>query len=176
MDILTRENKFRKVNGLATHSLARPRGTRSCANDVNREAPSEVFEWVSVEDFDQKAYAEAMKDDFHSRFSNSARATAWARFTDKLERATKGDLRFGSGNRKDVDYMRCTSDVLELKWSNLPPDSEEQGMWLRLYFSEPVGLPGTLLRLNLQLKYKNSPTEQDADALCAQQRLEKHFS
>ncbi|MFI5505220.1 Uncharacterised protein [Corynebacterium kutscheri] len=156
--------------------LLQPPGSRSCSLQVNGKKPEKPHTWESVEEFDQKAFAEAESNDFQANVPITARATAWARFTNKLQRAQEGKLRFGAGRHNDVDHMRCAPDILELKWSNVPPDADERGIWLRLYFSEPGQSPGLLLNLNLKLKHKNRNLDQDEDAICAQRRLEKHLS
>lgn len=99
---------------------------------------------------------------------------AYQLFAEKIDGAVEGVLKFGKGEKFDVDFMRSTSDVLEIKWSNNPPKVRgRQQVWLRIYFSEPDPKPGLLLNLNMHCKSADGLEAQTEEAVIAQERFDR---
>lgn len=101
---------------------------------------------------------------------------AYERVNDKLQAAERGELTFGRGDKFDVDEMVTTDDVLELKWTNVPPGARRKTLWLRLYFSEPKSEPRLMIKLHMECKTSDDPEAQTAAAAVAQRNLESHYA
>lgn len=69
----------------------------------------------------------------------------------KMHNAELGACSFGSGPEFDVDFMECTTDVLELRLDTRTGEDDE-ALMTRLYFTEPVEMPGVMLILKLAWK------------------------
>ncbi|OFT84720.1 hypothetical protein [Corynebacterium sp. HMSC29G08] len=149
---------------MTKHQAARPLGCRSCCIDRTGKRPKAAFEWESLEHYSEAEYANALEG-----YPLPVLQRAYASFTDKLNRATSGELSFGDGHRFDVTHIRATQDILELKWANNPPQAKGRTMlWLRIYFTEPARAPRLLLKIRMQLKGVDDKNVQTQIALDAQ--------
>lgn len=155
-----------------------PYGCRSCFVSLDAQgALSErhqppPYEWS---DPDGPSYSERTLAATTAGISLHQLAEAYGAFRDTLESALSGALTFGRGHRFDVDRMDCTSDVLEIKWTNLPPGAKRRQMWLRLYFAEPAELPRQIVRLRLTYKTSDGDKQQTQDACDAQDDLDAYM-
>lgn len=168
---------------MADIKVQEPLGSRSCAIQFNGKPPVKDYEWDHVTELNGVGLADCFfaRSAILSPYSDVQLYTASAKVKRKEERATQGKLKFGPGNRKDVDASNIASGVLELKFNDIPHDWQEKKMWLRVYFAEPRREPTTLLRLHMNCKLSddhplgNGHQLQNADMLEAKRRLEDHY-
>lgn len=90
--------------------------------------------------------------------SDHLRASLWAEVRTKMRCATRGQLQFGAAPA-DVDQMRATDDVLELRFAKTWEVKDGERMLLRLFFSEPAALPEALVAIQFFCKI---PADQGA--------------
>ncbi|UFN44511.1 hypothetical protein [Nocardioides okcheonensis] len=96
-------------------------------------------------------------------------ALAKEELRDLMREAEQGDLTYGPGPDGDVEQMQVAPDVLEMRLPNYG------GLHLRLFFSEPAALPGTLVALMLFWK-RPGPVgleDQSYSAQVASRRLDE---
>lgn len=143
-----------------------PPAVRSCFHDRKKkglitdyhEAPE--YHWTTLEDFNHKLLAD-------SHPAPKSFKIAAVKMNRKLQEAVKGQLRFGRGEKYDVDQMVARPEILELKFSDLPTDCKSTRRWIRVYFAEPLDSRGELRRISIRMKYADRPNEQTEDAIAA---------
>lgn len=150
-----------------------PLGARSCYEQrksegslsENSEAPQFAFD--SIESYNEIVFAKSTPPARHS----------WAigKYHWKISQAEAGKLKFGRGNRYDVDEIVSCPGLLELKFRELPPDCEDTQQWLRVYFVEPTSAPQKMIKLRMALKEAGNPTGQTRDAMRAYDDFRKYL-
>lgn len=145
----------------------RPYGARSCSHQIIDSPPRPKNSWESSAEYNESDFAKAL-----DRVPRQVLAKAYGDFYELLERAENGKATFGRRSQFDVDSMDSVVDVLELKWTSLPPKVDDSPyVGLRLYFAEPKRSPGLLLKLKLVCKIPGR-VAQDEDAKEAQERFD----
>lgn len=127
--------------------LAQPPGVRSC---------SEGGEWTLCRDARGVRWVFSEFTGLEQRLGEMEIRMVRAELRDKMKRATEGDLGYGPGPDGEVEHMAVTQDVLELRLSSRSGDIDEDGvedtLHIRMFFSEPVELPGQMCTLMLYWK------------------------
>ena len=147
------------------------KSVRACALEQKRTVPNGGFTWDICDEY--VAGEEYLGGQSFWSLSEVVRYEAYAAVNYKHKRAADGKCKFGPGKHNDVDSMRSAEGVFELKWSNVPPNSDRLGLYLRLYFAEPQSRPNVLLKLLVKCKTVGDAAAQTADARVAGVRLQK---
>lgn len=94
-----------------------------------------------------------------------------------MKKAEEGGCLFGRGIACDVDKMKCTQAILELRFRAIPKVAGQGPLYVRLYFTEPKHLPGTLYAAKLAWKHGGhyGKKEQTKHALEAERRVRDYF-
>lgn len=153
--------------------LAQPPGIRSC-NEGGR--------WELCRDSRGAAHLVAEREQLRNDLAESDWAVTMQELRDKMYRAQDGDLIFRSPWRRehDVDFMACTTVVLEIKLPTASGAEDDSGeaeiRMVRLYFTEPQQIPEVLVALHLAWKPggREGLKVQDDQALLAQARADEH--
>lgn len=96
----------------------------------------------------------------------------------KFEKAELGACSFGRGSQYDVDQMTVEPTVLELRLTRRASVQRREGnLEIRVYFTEPIELPGVLLELVLAWKIPGPAMRQDQNkhATRAAKRAQDHL-
>lgn len=127
--------------------IDQPPGARSCW--ISEGVTGTGGEWDIARDHKGRRPFITQREQLLAKLpSEEMRLLFQTQVQDKLDSATKGECCYGPGEANDVELMHSTQDVLELrlgKWRF----ADNKKMAIRIFFSEPVALPGTLLLLHL---------------------------
>ncbi|QGH70785.1 hypothetical protein [Pseudactinotalea sp. HY158] len=151
--------------------LQQPPGVRSCRDGGT---------WKLAGDGDRASYLKMEIMSLREVMGGSDWQMLFAELEQKMRDAQGGWLTFVTdrpGRRVgDVEQIGVAPNVLELRLSATTGESDGQRR-VRLYFSEPVELPGALLALKLASKYPGEMglREQNEHARIASRRGDEHL-
>jgi len=95
----------------------------------------------------------------------------------KMKRAARGELTYGSGAACDVERIASVEGVLELRIGRQYGGNPPVSLHARIYFSEPSGVSAALWLLTIDVKhdYPIGKDEQNSQAIRAESRLESCY-
>lgn len=155
-------------------AIDQPPGRRSCHDGDGNPGPG--GDWIIARDKRGAQYYVTSLEAFMARLPTPVvKASAKRAISNALKRASQGRCLFGP-SPNDVDSLVSTTDVLELRLLETWPMFDGEKVLLRLFFSEPVALPQTLVALDWfwkvpadpDAKREQSQAAKDASALLHQ--------